>query len=209
MSQEYTLDLVILVPGKDEEKTIEGLLTDRQESLGIREIKFKILVHPGRDPGCYHKAQEILRPFIKMARYALVIFDHEGSGQEDKNEEHLASELLKRLFQNGWLNRAEVVVIEPELEIWVWSDSSEVDQVLGWSSKSPGLRQWLQIRGLMTAESLKPSRPKETLKKALREVKIRRSSAIYGQLANRVNLDKCQDPSFNKLKNTFQHWFQT
>jgi hypothetical protein len=36
---------------------------------------------------------------------------------------------LLALFTSGWENRAAAVVLDPELEIWVWSDSPEVEAV--------------------------------------------------------------------------------
>jgi len=136
---DYNLDLVVMVPGKDEEKTVEALLTARQGSLGIKEIKFKIFVHPGRDPGCYKKADSLLREFVNKAEYCLVIFDHEGSGQEKKSPEKVSADLRERLSRNGWQDRAEVLVISPELEAWVWSESPEVDRMDGAINHRPSV----------------------------------------------------------------------
>lgn len=207
MSRGFALDLIILVPGKDEKETIDGLLSKRNESLGISKIKFEILVHPRRDPGCYNEAQDILQPYINRAEYALVIFDHEGSGQEQRSAGDLASDLKHRLSRSGWGNRVQVLVIEPELEIWVWSNSPQVDVSLGWSEHSTNLRKWLSNKGFWPDESPKPPRPKECLLMALREVRIRRSAAIYRQLAESVSLKRCQDPEFKRLRHILRSWF--
>ncbi|MDL1960157.1 MAG: hypothetical protein LWX01_00375 [Deltaproteobacteria bacterium] len=207
MSKGFALDLIALVPGKDERETIDGLLSKRSRSLGICRISFQILVHPRRDPGCYIEAQDILQPYINRAAYALVIFDHEGSGQEKRRVDDLASDLKGRLFRSGWGDRVQVLVIEPELEVWVWSDSPQVDVSLGWSRHSTNLRTWLSNKGFWPNESQKPPRPKECLLEALREVRVRRSAAIYRQLAESVSLERCQDPEFNKLKGILRSWF--
>lgn len=207
MSNGLPLDLIALVPDKDQRETLDGLLTTRIGSLGIRKISFKILVHPRRDPGCYIEAQDILQPLVNKASYALVVFDHEGSGQEGRSANEIADDLLDRLSRSGWQNRAQVLVIEPELEIWVWSDSPQVDAALGWSGRSENLRGWLSIRGVWPDNSPKPPRPKECLLEALREVRVRRSSAIYRQLAEKVGLERCQDPAFNELKDILRSWF--
>src|SRR5437879_4470000 len=74
-------DLIVLVAGKDDASAIKGILNNPQK-LGVREIKFEILVHPGRDAGCLQGSVELLRSYLKSHEHALVIFDHEGCGKE-------------------------------------------------------------------------------------------------------------------------------
>jgi hypothetical protein len=114
MSNGFPLDLIALLPGKDERETLDGLLSKRGSSLGIPKISYQILVHPRRDPGCFYEAQDILQPFFRRAAHALVIFDHEGSGQEDRKASDLALDLRSRLLKSGWEDRAEVIVIESQ-----------------------------------------------------------------------------------------------
>jgi len=207
MNEEYPLDLVVLVPGKDDHEVIDGLLSKRGQSLGIRYVNYKILVHPRRDPGCFHEAQDILQPYLNRSAYALVVFDHEGSGQEARLASEVAADLTGRLRQNGWRNRARVLVIKPELEIWAWSDSPQVDAALGWAGRPESLRRWLMNKGFWPDGDAKPHRPKECLIEVLREVRIRRSSAIYRDLAEKVGLQRCQDPTFDELRNVIRSWF--
>jgi len=204
---EAVLDLVMLVPGKDERETFDALLSSRRESLGIRNIRYQILVHHRRDPGCFVEAPDVLQPYVKRARFSLVILDHEGSGREDDSPEGVTSDLRKRLAQSGWGERAEVLVLRPELENWVWSDSPHVDRVTGWEGQSPPLRQWLKSRGWWPEGDLKPPRPKECFEEALRKSRVRRSSAIYRQLAEHVSLNRCSDDEFLQFKNLIGHWF--
>lgn len=201
------LDLVILVPGKDEQVTVGTLLSRRRESLRIRKVTYQILPHPRRDPGCFLEATDVLQPYQAAADHALVLFDHVGSGQENRSAEDLETELNRRLANSGWHDRAAVVVIDSELEVWVWSDSREVDVALCWEGRSPGLREWLRSQDLMKTEAIKPDDPKRAVERALREARIPRSSAIYGQLASTVSLERCNDPGFLKLKNRLRSWF--
>jgi hypothetical protein len=53
----------------------------------------------------------------------------------------------------------------------------------------------------------KPADPKAAVEKALVAARKPRSSALYRELAENVNLDRCQDPSFIKLKSTLRNWF--
>lgn len=201
------LDLVALVPGKDERETLDGLLSERQQSLGIAAIRYEILVHPRRDAGCFHEAPAVLQPFLRRSRHALVLFDYEGSGQEARTAQEVLEDLQLRLASDGWKDRAAVVVIDPELEIWLWADSPRVETELGWIDRDRPLRDWLHEKGWWEVGQRKPERPKEALEKTLREVRVPRSSAIYGRLARRVGLRQCQDPSFHQLRDLLCSWF--
>ncbi|GIL12558.1 MAG: hypothetical protein BroJett038_12780 [Chloroflexota bacterium] len=199
-------DIVFLVADADTEQAIIGLLS-RTLSLGIRDIKYQIYKHDRRDPGCRTEADIFLRQFVKQFDYAIVLFDHEGCGQEQDNIETIQDELERRLTNTGWENRNRVVVIKPELEIWVWSDSPKVDECLGWANHQPALRTWLQENQLLRRNEIKPKNPKEAVEKSLREVRKPRSAAIYKQIAESVSLSRCNDPSFERLKSTLQAWF--
>ncbi|MBX3083032.1 MAG: hypothetical protein KF716_15475 [Anaerolineae bacterium] len=199
-------DLVILVADKDTEFALKGLFS-RPQSLGIRSIEVEILIHIQRDPGCWNEADSFLRPFSKQFAYALVIFDHQGCGQEDKMADRLEEELEQRLNLTGWEDRSHVVILQPELEIWVWSDSPKVDECLGWTNKSPSLRHALREQDLLDAEAYKPHDPKLALEWALRQVKKPRSSDLYKRLAEQVSFQRCTDQSFLRFKNILQTWF--
>lgn len=199
-------DLLILTADNNCRFALSGILT-RTRSLRIRKITADFHVHPGKDPGTLRGAHEFLRPFARSHRHALVVMDREGSGKEEASREELEAEIERALSRAGWDNRGKAIVIDPELEIWVWNDSTHVDEILGWSAESPGLRPWLQQQEFWTGPSSKPNRPKEALEAALRHVRLPRSSAIYKNLAEKVGLSRCTDPSFEKLRKTLQDWF--
>jgi hypothetical protein len=142
------IDLIILVPGKDEQEALDGLLQNRLQSLRIRALRYEFLVASMRDSGCYQSAHALLRSYHNRSRRALVIFDHFGSGQESRLPEQVEADVRLRLSAAGWGDRAEVLVLRPELETWVWSPSPHVDEVLGWRGRTPSLREWLQNGGL-------------------------------------------------------------
>ncbi len=207
MNRRFTLDLVVLVPGKDEHEAFDALLSSRRSSLKICRIRYKILVHPRRDPGCYHEASDILQPYMSLAQYVLVVLDHEGSGREMDNPKDVAKELRDRLDRSGWSDRAEVLLLRPEFENWVWTDSPHLDRVIGWEGQSPPLRQWLRSNGRWPEGALKPPHPKECFEEALRHVRMRRTSAIYRQLAEYVSLERCNDEVFLQFKEVLRRWF--
>lgn len=199
-------DIIFLVADKNMEAAVQGLI-GRPESLQVRTIEAVIRTHPEKDPGCYLTAHDLLRPFCSRYAHAIVVFDREGCGNEVKLREELEAEVEDRLARNGWADRARTVVIAPELEMWVWSDSPEVDRALGWVGRSPALRPWLNEKKLLHQGEGKPDRPKEAVEAALRFVRKPRSSAIYRQLAESVSFRRCVDPAFKKLATTLQTWF--
>jgi hypothetical protein len=188
------------------EFAVRGLL-NRSKALMVREVVSDIYVHPENDPGCLLHGHDFLRSFVNRYAHALVILDREGCGQERFSRETLESNIEERLSQTGWDHRAAAIVIDPELEVWVWSDSPHVDSVLGWEGKQPDLRSWLIIQGFSSSRQIKPNRPKEAVQEALRLVRKQRSSSLYLQLAEKVSLDRCFDRAFIKFKMTLNDWF--
>ncbi|MFN3690854.1 MAG: hypothetical protein ACK4UU_08030, partial [Fimbriimonadales bacterium] len=104
------------------------------------------------------------------------------------------------LSASGWDNRAAVIVIEPELENWVFSPSPHVADVIADGNRAICDKYYDPTQG-------KPVRPKETMQQILREAKVQRSSALFYKLAQKVSLAGCADPAFQKLKKALQGWF--
>lgn len=199
-------DLVVLVADKNMECAIRGIVS-RGRALAFRTVDFDIYVHPERDPGCLRKAHIFLRPFSESYAHALVAFDRQGCGREEQTRQDLESEVEGNLARSGWDDRAACVVIDPELEVWVWSDSPHVESVLGWEGQAPRLRDWLQQQELWLPAKPKPLQPKDCVEKALRRAGKPRSSSLYLRLARLVSMDRCSDGAFRKLKNTLSRWF--
>lgn len=185
---------------------VPGLLT-RHASLGIRAVTFDIYPHPERDPGCLLRGHELLRQFGGTHAHALVMFDREGCGRDDLARGELEQRVLVHLRQSGWDDRAAAIVLDPELEIWVWTDSPQVEIVLGWAGRQPSLRSWMQDSGFTTRTSGKPNRPKEALLRALRQARKPRSSSLYLELAENVSLENCVHPAFGRFREILQGWF--
>ena len=200
------MDLVILVSDKNMESVVKGVL-GRAGELGIRPITYDLFVHPRRDPGCLNEAHDFLRPFHRDHSFALVMFDHEGCGRDQDPVADVAASVKANLNRNGWPDRAEAVVLSPELEVWVWVQSPEVDACLGWAGREPPLRTWLAANSHWPHYSQKPPRPKEALEASLREIRRPRSSAIYLELAQRVDLRGHDEPAYLRFTQTLQNWF--
>lgn len=198
-------DLIVLTPDKNTQFVLRGLLS-RPQAFHIQPFSYDIYVHPQRDPGVYHNAADFLRSFMNQYGHALVFLDREGSGQEGKSAKAISDEIKTNLERNGWQTRAEVIVFDPELEIWAWMNSPHLPTHLGWQNFSD-LQAFVQEGGWWQANARKPRRPKEAMESALREKRIPRSSAIYEKIAATVTFRHCIDPAFLRFNTTLQNWF--
>ncbi|HUA59000.1 MAG TPA: hypothetical protein VML19_09620 [Verrucomicrobiae bacterium] len=189
-------DLIVVAADKDAQFALAELL-GRHRDLKIRPITFDVKEYYYGDPGVFKSAQEFLRDLkaIDHYRYAIAIFDLDGSGQEKHGREFVEAKVEERLAANGWENRCAAIVIVPELESWLWDASLQVSKLLKFQLRARNA--WIG----------KPEHPKEEFKAALSHSKIQRSSALYQQLARQFPFESCGDPSFRKLVTTLQAWF--
>jgi len=198
-------DLVVLVADADMKFGV-GALLQRHRALGTRRITFDIFKHDDRDAGCFARAHEYLRPLADDYDHALVMFDRHGCGSSEAAPD-IEAEVWERLERTGWQDRSAAVVLDPELEIWVWSASPKVAECLGWPPNRPVLRQWLEQQGLWSPNSPKPTDPKAAVERVRREVKKRRSPRLYEQLGETVTTRHCVDDSFARFREVLQRWF--
>ena len=203
-------DLVVLVPDLDTENAIRGLLA-RNESFGIHPLRensdYEFQRATNRDNGCRSAAEALLAPALHRFKRALVVFDREGCGQDSEPREAIESDVESRLETSGWEDRCAVVVIDPELEAWVWSLSPLVGQIIGWGNEREPLRKWMLNQGWIRSESVKPERPKEALQAVLRQIPRPWSARLFMNLAKQVSLRGCVDPAFGKLRDVLCRWF--
>ena len=197
-------DLIVLAADADIRFAMQALLS-RSESLGIAPIDFNVVRHHNRDSGCRTQAANYLRP--RLGRYArsLVIFDRDGCSSNSSRVD-IQNRVELDLRRNGWEDRSKAIVIDPELEAWVWG-CQEALLVLGWSEEYGSLRSWLDEQGLWPASAQKPPDPKKALDAVRRRTGLKRSPRIYERIASAANFAHCQDVAFCELKDTLQLWF--
>jgi hypothetical protein len=205
-------DLIVLVADKDMELTMMALL-NRHQSFNIREINFKIVPHINRDNGCFQEAEKFLQIYQEEYTHALVLFDYHGSGPDVRtnklSHKETVQDVENRLQKSGWkAANAKAIVSNPELEIWLWTDSTHhLEDLLSWKdSKKP--KEYLQstTKHWITGE-LKPQFPKDAFDAILNHTGKRRSSDWFKKLAERMSFKNCQDPNFLKLKEVLVNWF--
>ncbi|MGE3725133.1 MAG: hypothetical protein AB7I41_06255 [Candidatus Sericytochromatia bacterium] len=208
-------DLIVLVADGNMESAVRSLLK-RHQALGIQSIDAEIIKAAGtNDPGCIHSCVGYLHGYLKTHKFALVMLDFEGSGQEHQIPAQIEANIQTQLIQDGWVftgedllgsPRAEAVVIRPELENWVWTSSAQLPQVLGWPV-GEDLRSWLESQQLWTQNQAKPSDPKKALEKTLRFLRKPRSSSIYKNIAETVSFKHCSDTAFQRFCAILRRWF--
>lgn len=198
-------DLVVLAADKQQKATFDALLSKRCSALGIRTISYQVIAHSNRDSGVYQQAGLFLQPFIPLYQYALVVIDFAFRGAPTSATE-LQGSIANGLHRNGWNEaNSQVIVIEPELEAWVWSRSNKVPQMLG--------QTWKQIHSLAVARGYwhqdqpKPHEPKALLDALLIPQNRVRDARLFGDLAAQVSLQGCTDAAFNLLRATLTGWF--
>jgi hypothetical protein len=208
MEQANAKDLIVLTADPQMQGTIATLLTERRRSLGISDLTFDVRAHPDRDSGCRTASASALSPLRRDYRKAMVIFDFHGSGAHSITVPELESQLERQLETAGWsLDDVAVVVIEPELEAWIFGASwRHLEDAVRWSQSEP-VREWLESREFLQQGVLKPSDPKAAFEALLSLQRIRRSGDLFVQLAKRVSLARCQDRAFQKFRATLQRWF--
>lgn len=198
-------DLLIVVADKSMEQAMKGLL-GRPLALGIRQIEVEIFRYSEKDSGCFSRGVPFMSDYSDQYRYGLLLFDHKGCGQEATPPQELANDLDAEFAKSGWEDRAKTIIISPELEAWVWSDSPHVSKIAGWRNNE-NLRSWLIQQEYLQEGEAKPKRPKKAFVEALCKSNKIRSASLYFQLAQHVSLQRCTDPSFLELKRILKKWF--
>ncbi len=200
-----TGDLGVLVADKDMQQALRGLL-ERSSSLEIRPlVGVRVEAMQGHDPAVRLRGVQFARNvFARTHAHLLLVMDLEGSGASEPAESIEAQ--LDEQLRAQWGERGRAVVIDPELEAWVWSRSPNVGPELGFESTEI-LRNWLVERGLWRPGAPKPIRPKDAVLAALRESRLQVSSARFAALAHKVSLRNCEDRAFGRLVATLREWF--
>lgn len=209
MTTPYPLkDLVVIAADKQMQRTIETLISYRRQALRIAEITVDVLRHPQRDPGCRTASDVLLVPSRTRYWKAMVIFDYHGSGENNLVAEELEYSLEQRYESQGWEpDTVAFVVIDPELEAWIFGATCrQLQSVVGWSQPQTA-RDWLSERGYLAHGDIKPENPKAAVTAMLGLAKKPLTSKLFVELAHYAGLNRCQDRAFQKFCNTLRRWF--
>lgn len=205
-------DCVFLLADKNMRASFEGFFSRQgfQQSLGcgwidIDPMQDLIFAAGDNDPGLYTRAHELLRPFLNTHRHAVVVLDALWDGSPGAI--NICTHIESLLSANGWeTDRCVVIVIDPELENWVWQRSIHVAREIGFDNIDE-MNADVDLLNAWPEKQYKPTTPKETLETILRKKRIPRSSAIYRNITAKVSISDCRDEAFIKLIGKLREWF--
>jgi hypothetical protein len=156
------------------------------------------------DGGVHKSAHQLLRPYLNTHIRAIVVLDQQFGGELPAEQVRL--EILQNLRANGWAeDRCSVVVIDPELEIWLWQDNANVAQAIRFTG--PSVRQHLQQVGKWPVGAAKPLDPKETIQEFIKPHRALKTKVVYSRIARTVSVARCTDPAFQLFAGTLRGWF--
>jgi hypothetical protein len=158
------------------------------------------------DGGIHRRAHELLRPYIRSHQNALVILDKNFGAQLPAPV--VREEILSNLLRNGWqAGCAEVVVIDPELEVWLWQRGNpHIARVFRYDESFP-LEEFLGAEGIWPSAALKPVKPKEAAHILLRRFRAGSPMVGYARIVENISVSGCQDPAFSLLASALRRWF--
>ena len=83
--------------------------------------------------------------------------------------------------------QAKCIVIDPEVDSWLWGADSVLRDELRWPLAGK-VRSWLQAQGFVFDAHGKPDRPKDAIEALVRYCRLPRSSALYEKITARISL---------------------
>lgn len=206
-------DCVFLVADKNMEATFEGFLKRDcfYHSLGCGEFLFDAsqdlkYAAADNDPGLYTRGHEILRPYQSTHKHAVVVIDAEWSGAPEAAL--IRQKMSDDIEATGWsAGSFTVIVIDPELEMWIWQKNIHVAKALGNNSVEELMADTDAIDG-WPENQLKPNRPKEVLETILKKIKYLDLQQFINGLQVWFQYSNAKMQHFLKWYNTFGPGFQ-
>jgi hypothetical protein len=165
------------------------------------------IVSGTNDPRTYRQAHELLRPHQRTHRHAVIVLDNDWDGSPGVTA--IRADIRQNMCGSGWDDESfEVVVIDPELENWIWQESRYIVEAFAYEGEAT-LREWLRSQDppMWLDGEAKPRRPKEAVETVLRMTRMPRSAAIYRQIIEKVSVRRCTDPAFLLLCESLRRWF--
>ncbi|SPT60109.1 methylation-associated defense system protein MAD4 [Actinomadura madurae] len=204
--QDSRRDVVFLVASCAAEHVLRGLFGgsgDPGKRLGCGRFAFDpeedVFVAPGRDQGVFSVAPELLSPFERLHRRAVVVLNANWPGSP--GPARLAEDLNRRLVRT-W-DELAVIVIDPCLEAWVWQ-APDVADVL---SLPNDYREILVRSEHWKKDETHPKDPEGALDHLRRHHKVRAFSSDFTRVAEQMPVEHCKDPAFTLLCDRLRTWF--
>jgi len=189
-----------------------------------------IVVHPGKDPGVWSDPQKVLFSTGKVYEKALIILDHawEGAPPADQLIERIKTLVEKEAKLEP--HRFEVILIEPELEAWIWQRNQQVVDAFGFKGNEAALWNLFEDKSLLLdqdeeehrfvpANALggqppawpmanpKPENPKGLVEALKSHCRSGPPSEIFSEISSHISVKNCGDEAFQLLRAKLREWF--
>lgn len=160
------------------------------------------------DGGLWQHAHDNLAPFRQRYRHAMIVLD--ADFDPHPGAESLVREISANLLAAGWPEDAfRVVVIDPELEAWLWAPNVNVAMAFGHDDFKE-MQRMLAERNLWDEASPKPNDLKEARDVAAKLGGRRTAGPIFRSVfagISRRACDLCEESGFRSLRAALQTWF--
>ncbi len=193
--------LLWLVEGADDRAVFDAILK-RANLLGCRQLQpfeWDIMANPSEK-----ERADLARRHARDYEFILLVSDKKASRPQKhqrwartKLQGYLNRELHKRSLNK---HRAFWLVIDPELEIWLWQDIGALATCLNLNPAS--------LQGQM-AQLPWQTDPKQVLHDLANSAGQRMDAQMKGRIAEVTNLQQwLSDPAFKNLRKILRRWFK-
>ena len=158
------------------------------------------------DGGVHRRAHALLHSYLRSHQNAVVMLDKNFGRRLPAAV--VRGEILHNLLHNGWSAECvEVVVIDPELEVWLWQRGSpHIAREFRYNG-SVSLEEFLEAEGLWPSAAVKPAKPKEVAGVLLQRYRAGPRMVVYRRIIENISIRGCQDLAFNLLAGALRRWF--
>jgi len=185
---------------------LEGRLGCRTFDFDFQQDVVVNVRNGNTDGGIHRRAHELLRRYIRSHQNAVVILDQKFGGR--LSAAVVRGEILGNLLRNGWSAECvEVVVIDPELEVWLWQRRNpHIARAFRYNG-AVSLEEFLAAEGFRPSAAVKPAKPKEAASLLLRRYHAGVPMVVYTRVVKNISISGCQDPAFSRLVSALRRWF--
>jgi hypothetical protein len=160
------------------------------------------------DGGIWKHAADNLRPFRAKYEHAVVILDADFA--PNPGADVLRQDISAAMLRSGWpTERFLVVIIEPELEAWLWAPNLNVAQAFGFGDFER-LRAALERENVWNRGEAKPHDLKAARNFAAKQGGKKTGGPIFKAVFSTISqaaCERCEERGFICLRNALQEWF--
>ncbi len=194
-------ELVVLFADADAERFVTKLIARGVARRCLRNFAWQAVRDPMHDARVATDPAAALGPFLRdEALHFIILWDHHGSGREDVEPSRVEADVKDALSRVGVdKERVAAIAFDPEFEIAlvpVW------DRVLAELAKK---------RSLLHAATVTPdeAEPKQSLRRALNEYRLRASPPLFEELASSLSLERLKmGNAIGRLAEVLVRWFR-